>query len=79
MHKVLALIDVLKNKLRINMFKDDGEIFEKIQTDNKNKILQSEKDKVITNLNKLEKKDFKHFIPLFEKIAEIIKFDLISS
>jgi predicted ATP-dependent endonuclease of OLD family len=35
-----------------------------------------EKNKIISKLNKLTKSDFKNFIPLFEKIAEIIDFKL---
>jgi predicted ATP-dependent endonuclease of OLD family len=71
--------NVLKEKLKITMFTDDGETFEKIIIDDKGKILQSEKDKVIKNINSLEREDFVNFIPLFEKIAKIINYDLISS
>lgn len=71
--------NVLKEKLKITMFTDDGETFEKIIIDDKGKILQSEKDKVIKNISSLEREDFVNFIPLFEKIAKIINYDLISS
>lgn len=68
--------NILKDKLKLEMFIDDGETFEKVLTDKNGKILNSEKDKVIQNLKILEKEDYKNFIPLFEKIGEIIGFDL---
>lgn len=39
-------------------------------------IFKDDKIKFAENTKKLSKKDFKHFVPLFEKIAEIIGFEL---
>src|SRR5690606_39268508 len=62
---------VLKEKLNVEMITEKGTTFEKIKLGEDGKIASSEKDKVIKNLNNLDKDDFIHFVPLFEKIAEI--------
>lgn len=67
---------VLKEKLNVEMITEKGNTFEKIKLGEDGKIASSEKDKVIKNLNNLDKDDFIHFVPLFEKIAEITNLPL---
>ncbi len=66
--------ETLENKLKIQMIKSKGETFKKINDETKD----SDKNIISTNIEKLELEtnDFKHFIPLFEKIAEIISYQL---
>jgi len=63
--------EVLKEKLQIEMFVENGTTYEKIKLGDDGKIHNLEKEKVIKNINNLKKDDFIFFTPLFEKIAEI--------
>lgn len=68
--------DVLKDKLQIEMFTEKGNTYEKIKLGDDGKIHNSEKEKVVKNIDVLEKEDFLYFTPLFEKIAEITNLTL---
>jgi len=65
--------NVLKEKLGVEMFTENGTTYEKIKLGEDGKIHKSEKEKVIKNIDALKKEDFQFFIPLFDKIAEITK------
>lgn len=64
--------ETLENKLGIRLTQYRGENFKRFD-DSK---IDSIKLEIIKNIDNLDAKDFKHFIPLFEKIAEIIGFKL---
>jgi predicted ATP-dependent endonuclease of OLD family len=64
--------ETLENKMQIKMITDKGETFKKINDDTK----EQDKDSIVKNIGILEINDFKNFIPLFEKIAEIIGYQL---
>lgn len=68
--------ETLKDKLNINMVKKKGNSFEQIATNEENKMLSSEKAKVVDNIKNLSYEDFIYFKPLFETIAEIVGFEL---
>jgi len=70
-----------KSVLQIeHLFYDVNSLSESFETRNitggKCIIFKGDKIAFAENTNKLSKEDFKHFIPLFEKIAEIINFEL---
>lgn len=64
--------ETLENKLGIELKKHKGENFKRFDE----KQLDSIKLDIIKNIDKLEKNDFKYFIPIFNRIAEIIDFEL---
>lgn len=68
--------ETLSDKLEVELFIEKGTTYKKIKISEDGKILASEKAKVTKNISKLEKEDFLYFVPLFQKIAEIINFEL---
>lgn len=68
--------ETLKTKLKVDMYTEKGTTYEKIQLGEDGKILGTEKSKVTKNITELDKDDFLYFIPLFQKIAELIAFEL---
>jgi predicted ATP-dependent endonuclease of OLD family len=67
---------VLEEKLQVQMFTEKGTTFKKILLGEDGKILGLEKEKVTKNLSNLIDEDFIYFKPLFEKLAQIIGFEL---
>ncbi|SEH54349.1 Predicted ATP-dependent endonuclease of the OLD family, contains P-loop ATPase and TOPRIM domains [Paenimyroides aquimaris] len=64
--------DTLENKLGIELTQHRGENFKRFDE----LKIDSIKSTIIKNINNLEREDFNHFIPLFEKIAEVINYTL---
>lgn len=67
--------ETLEQKLGVELTQYLGEIFKRFD-DSK---IDSIKSQIIKNIDKLEKDDFVYFKPLFEEIAEIIKYQLPSA
>ena len=65
----------LEQKLQVDLTQHRGETFKRFD-DSK---IDSIKSQIIKNIDKLEKDDFVYFKPLFEEIAEIIKYQLPSA
>lgn len=57
--------ETLKDKLNINMVRRRGNSFEQIATNEENKMLGSEKAKVVDNIKNLSYEDFIYFKPPF--------------
>lgn len=64
--------ETLNDKLEIELIQYRGETFKRFDETK----IDSIKQKISKKIELLEKKDFEHFIPLFEKIAGIIEFEL---
>lgn len=64
--------ETLENKLGVELTQYRGETFRRFDEKNIEQI----KHNILKNIDNLEKPDFIHFIPLFEKISEIIGFEL---
>lgn len=64
--------ETLINKLDIELTQYKGESFKRFD----DSAIDSIKQKISQKVNILEKNDYKHFVPLFEKIASIIEFKL---
>ena len=67
--------ETLEQKLQVDLTQHRGETFKRFD-DSK---IDSIKSQIIKNIDKLEKDDFVYFKPLFEEIAEIIKYQLPSA
>lgn len=64
--------EVLEKKLSATLIQYRGESFKRFDEKNKDKS----KGNIKKNINSLNKDDFKHFIPLFETLANILDFNL---
>ena len=64
--------ETLEQKLGVELTQYLGETFKRFD-DSK---IDSIKSQIIKNIDKLDKDDFIYFKPLFEKIAQIIKYQL---